>query len=164
MAGMPTTEDSPVIMTPSEICVVKRQRKLEELLEHGDPFTGRFIMDFRDIAYYTKKMLSGEKIRLHPATADGIHGSKRLATFTPFNADLSMPDILREKLRTHFEHWRINFSIWAETYSFENFAEMIKEILASFKEVMNRRISTADGYIAMIPEEPIAIAPETREK
>lgn len=63
MEGMPTIPGKdPEIMSSAEVAIAKRREKLNELLQHGDPFTGRLICSFGQIACIAKQIIETEKI------------------------------------------------------------------------------------------------------
>ena len=63
MEDMPTIPgQDPEIMTSAEIAVAKRRKKLNELLQHGDPFTGRFICSLGEIACIAKEIVETERM------------------------------------------------------------------------------------------------------
>ena len=130
MKGIPTIPGKdPVIMDNAEIAIAKRREKLNELLEHGDPFTDRFICSFGQIACIAKEILETEKIPRH-ALKKGINGSNIFA-YGPceIGVDFSVIRPIRDKLNERMEKYRIGFGLWKYTFSFENYEQMVKEII-----------------------------------
>lgn len=130
MEGMPTIPGKdPEIMDSSEIAIAKRREKLNELLKNGDPFTGRFICSFENIACIANEIVGTERIPKY-ALQKGISGSKILA-YGPIalGKDLSAIKPAIEKLKEKVEKFRIGYSLWEFTYSFEDYDEMIRTIL-----------------------------------
>lgn len=130
MKGMPTIPGKdPEIMSGCEIAIVKRREKLNELLQHGDPFTDRFICSLGQIFCITKEIVETEKIPRY-VLGSGINGSK-IFKYGPceFGKDFSVIKPVMEKLKESVEKFRIGFSMWEHSYSFENYDQMVKEIL-----------------------------------
>lgn len=59
-AQIPGDAGAAEVMDSAEVAMAKRRQKIAEILEHGDPFSGRFLVNFRDIVFHAKKLLSGE--------------------------------------------------------------------------------------------------------
>lgn len=130
MEGMPTIPGrDPEIMTVGEIAIAKRRQKLNELLKHGDPFTGRFICRFAQIASIAKEIVETERIPKY-ALMDGISGSKILA-YGPsgIGEDFSIIKPIVERLKESVEKFRIGYDLWEFSYSFEDYDEMIRTII-----------------------------------
>lgn len=130
MKGMPTIPGKdPEIMSGGEIAIVKRREKLNELLQHGDPFTGRFICSFVQIACIAKEIVETEKIPRY-ALGPGINGSK-IFKYGPseFGNDFSYIKPIMDKLNEQMEKFRIGYDLWEHTYSFDNYEQLVKEIL-----------------------------------
>ena len=130
MEGMPTIPGKdPEIMTFGEIAIAKRRQKLNELLKHGDPFTGRFICSFATISSIAKEIVETERIPKY-ALMDGISGSKILA-YGPsgIGEDFSIIKPIVERLKESVEKFRIGYDIWEFSYSFEDYDEMIRTIV-----------------------------------
>lgn len=131
MEGMPTIPGKdPEIMTPGEIAIAKRREKLNELLQHGDPFTGRFICSLGEIACIAKEIVETERIPRY-ALGPGISGSKILK-YGPseFGKDFSCIKPIKDKLNERMEKFRIGYGMWEHAYSFEDYDQMVKEILS----------------------------------
>lgn len=131
MEGMPTIPGKdPEIMNSAEIAIAKRREKLNDLLQHGDPFTGRFICSFGDIACIAKEIVETEKVPRY-ALGPGINGSKIFKYGpSPMGKDFSSIKPVRDKLKEWMEKFRIGYDLWMDTYSFENYDQMVKEILS----------------------------------
>lgn len=130
MEGMPTIpEKDPEIMSSAEIAIAKRREKLYELLQHGDPFTGRLICSFVQIACIAKEIIETKRVPRY-ALGLGINGSK-IFKYGPieFGKDFSCIKPIRDKLNEQMEKFRIGYSLWEYTYSFENYEQLVKEIL-----------------------------------
>lgn len=130
MEGMPTIPGKdPEIMSSSEIAIAKRREKLNDLLQHGDPFTGRFICSFVQIACIAKEIVETEKIPRY-GLGPGINGSKIIKYgLSEFGKDFSCIKPIRDKLNEQMEKFRIGYGLWKYTYSFESYDQMIEEIL-----------------------------------
>lgn len=131
MEGMPTIPGKdPEIMSSAEVAIAKRREKLNELLQHGDPFTGRLICSFGQIACIVKQIIETEKIPKY-ALGPGINGSK-IFKYGPFEfgQDFSCIKPIKDKLNEQMEKFRIGYGMWEHTYSFENYEQMVKEILS----------------------------------
>ena len=131
MEGMPTIPGKdPEIMSPVEIAIAKRREKLNDLLQHGDPFTGRFICSFVQIACIAKEIVETEKIPRY-ALGPGINGSK-IFKYGPseFGKDFSCIKPIKDKLNEQMEKFRIGYGMWEHTFSFENYEQLVKEILS----------------------------------
>ena len=131
MEGMPTIPGKdPEIMTPGEIAIAKRREKLNDLLQHGDPFTNRFICSIGEIACITKEIVETERIPRY-SLGPGISGSK-IFRYGPseFGKDFSCIKPIRDKLNERMEKFRIGYGMWEHTYSFESYDQMVKEILS----------------------------------
>lgn len=129
--GMPTIPGKdPEIMSSAEIAIVKRRERLNDLLQHGDPFTGRFICSFGQIACIAKEIVETKKIPKY-ILGPGINGSKRFK-YGPFEFghDFSCINPIRDKLNERMEKFRIGYDMWEHTYSFENYEQLVKEILS----------------------------------
>ena len=130
MEGMPTIPGrDPEIMTGGEIAVAKRREKLNELLQHGDPFTDRFICSLCQIFCIAKEIVETEKIPRY-ALGPGISGSKILK-YGPFEVgnDFSVIKPVMGKLKESVEKFRIGFGMWEDTYSFKDYDELIQTII-----------------------------------
>ena len=130
MEGMPTIPGKdPEIMSSCEIAIAKRREKLNELLQHGDPFTDRFICSLGQIFCIAKEIVVTENIPRY-TLGPGISGSKILK-YGPCEVgnDFSVIKPVMEKLKESVEKFRIGFGLWENTYSFENYDQMVKEIL-----------------------------------
>ena len=130
MEGMPTIPGKdPEIMSGGEIAIAKRRQMLNELLQHGDPFTDRFICSFENIACIANEIVGTERIPKY-ALKKGISGSKILA-YGPIalGKDLSAIKPAIEKLKEKVEKFRIGYGLWEYTYSFEDYDEMIQTII-----------------------------------
>lgn len=130
MEGMPTIPGKdPEIMNSGEIAVAKRREKLNELLKHGDPFTGRFICRFASIASIAKEIVETERIPKY-ALMNGISGSKILA-YGPsgIGEDFSIIKPIVERLKESVEKFRIGFGLWEFSYSFKDYDELIQTII-----------------------------------
>ncbi len=135
MEGMPTIPgQDPEIMTSGEIAIAKRREKLNEHLQHGDPFTGRFICSLGEIACIAKEIVETERIPQY-SLMPGINGSKILR-YGPseFGKDFSCIKPIRDKLNEKMEKFRIGYGMWEYTYSFENYDQMVEEILSVLLE------------------------------
>lgn len=127
MEGMPTIPGKdPEIMSSGEIAVAKRREKLNELLQHGDPFTDRFICSFGQISCIAKEIVETEKIPMY-ALGPGINGSKILK-YGPCEVgkDFSVIKPVMGKLKESVEKFRIGFGMWEHTYSFKDYDELIQ--------------------------------------
>lgn len=130
MKGMPTIPGKdPEIMDWGEIAVVKRREKLNELLEHGDPFTGRFLCEFFQIASIAKEIVETERFPRY-ALCEGINGSKimRNGPTLPLG-DMSIIKPKIEQLKQKLGPYKIGYSLWENTYSFKDYDEMLMKIL-----------------------------------
>ena len=131
MEGMPTIPGKdPEIMTSGEIAIAKRREKLNELLQHGDPFTDRLICSFVQIACIAKEIVETEKIPRY-GLGPGINGSK-IFKYGPseFGNDFSCIKPIMDKLNEQMEKFRIGYGLWEYTYSFDNYEQLVKEILS----------------------------------
>jgi hypothetical protein len=131
MEGMPTIPGKdPQIMTSGEIAIAKRREKLNDLLQHGDPFTDRLICSFFQIACIAKEIVETEKIPRY-GLGPGINGSK-IFEYGPseFGKDFSCIKPIRDKLNEQMEKFRIGYGLWEYTYSFDNYEQLVKEILS----------------------------------
>lgn len=131
MEGMPTIPgQDPEIMTSGEIAVAKRREKLNELLQHGDPFTDRIICSLGEIACIAKEIVETEKLPRY-ALGPGINGSKIFKYGpSPIGKDFSSIKPVMDKLKEWMEKFRIGYGLWEHTYSFEDYDQMINEILS----------------------------------
>lgn len=148
MNGMPTTDKDPIIMNPGEIAVAKRRVLIENIKnETGvDPLKGRFLCDLRTIAYFCKKIVEpGSRINMNPGLKEGVAGSRILYENIPFNEDLSIIEPVREKLKQRVERYRIGISLWENSYSFESFEEMIREVLEVLFSEPSKMIESKDN-------------------
>lgn len=148
MNGMPTTDKDPIIMNHGEIAVAKRRVLLENIKnETGvDPFEGRFLCDLRTIAYFCKKIVeTGSRINMNPCLREGVAGSRVLYENIPFSEDLSIIEPVREKLKQRVERYRIGISLWKNSYSFESFEEMIREIFEVLFSEPSKMIESEDN-------------------
>ena len=74
------TEETTRVMTDVEVALHKRKQRLDGLLQHGDPFTGRFLCDLRTVACFAKDLVEHNgKVTINTATKEGIHGSRILS-------------------------------------------------------------------------------------
>lgn len=130
MEGVPTIPGKdPEIMSSGEIAIAKRREKLNDLLQHGDPFTGRFICSFVQIACIAKEIVETERI---PRYGLGpVIGGSKILKYGPseFGNDFSCIRPIRDKLNERMEKFRIGYGMWEHTYSFESYDQMLKEIL-----------------------------------
>jgi Cdc6-like AAA superfamily ATPase len=130
MEGMPTIPGKdPEIMNSGEIAIAKRREKLNELLQHGDPFTDRFICTLGQIACIAKEIVETESIPRY-ALKKGINGSNIFA-YGPceFGKDFTVIKPVMEKLKESVEKFRIGFGLWENTYSFKDYDELIQTII-----------------------------------
>lgn len=131
MEGMPTIPGKdPEIMSSAEIAIAKRREKLNDLLQHGDPFTDRLICSFGQIACIAKEIIETENIPKYEL-GPGINGSK-IFKYGPFEFGKNFSCIkpIRDKLNEQMEKFRIGYGVWEHTFSFENYEQLVKEILS----------------------------------
>ena len=126
MNGITTTAKDPIILSPGEIAVYKRNSILNECKrEKGDLFSNRFICEFVQIMHFVKVLINTDgKVRINPITIKGIGNSNILAE-PSLPEDFSDVLHLSDDVRNYFEKYRIGYSFWKNTYSFENPKEMI---------------------------------------
>lgn len=126
MNGMPTTPKDRIILSPGEIAVYKRNSILNECKKSkGDLFSNRFICEFEQIMHFVKEIIKTDgRMSLYPATIKGIGNSHILALST-LGEDFSDVYHLSDDVRKYFEKYRIGYTFWKNTYSFENPKEMI---------------------------------------
>lgn len=130
MEGMPTIPGKdPKIMNGVEIAIAKKRQMLNELLQHGDPFTDRFICSLGQIYCIAKELVETEKIPRY-ALRPGINGSK-IFKYGPCEVgkDFSVIKPVMEKLKESVEKFRIGFGLWENTYSFKDYDELIQTII-----------------------------------
>lgn len=130
MEGMPTTPGKdPEIMGSGEVAITKRREKLNELLQHGDPFTDRFICSIGQIYCIAKELVETEKIPRY-VLGPGINGSK-IFKYGPceIGKDFSVIKPVMEKLKESVEKFRIGFDMWEFSYSFKDYTELIYTII-----------------------------------
>lgn len=128
MNGMTTTNKDPIILSPGEIAIYKRNLKFNECEKHkGDLFSNRFICEFNQIMHFVKEIIKTDgKVSLYPYTKKGI-GNSNILDFSTLGEDFSEVIPLKDDARKYFENYRIGYSLWENTYSFENAKEMILE-------------------------------------
>lgn len=135
------TEETTRVMTDVEVALHKRKQRLDGLLQHGDPFTGRFLCDLRTVACFAKDLVEHNgKVTISTATKEGIHGSRILSYGPDWKEDLSLVKPITELLKERLEKYRIGFSLWEHTYSFENLKEMLAVVLEVLLNCPNSRI------------------------
>ena len=123
---MPTTPKDPIILSPGEIAVYKRNSILNECKkEKGDLFSNRFICEFVQIMHVIKEIIKTDgKVSLNPRTIKGI-GNSNILDLPSLPEDFSDVYHLSDDVRNYFEKYRIGYSFWKNTYSFNNPKEMI---------------------------------------
>lgn len=128
MNGMPTTDKDPIILSPGEIAVYKRNLKFNECKkEKGDLFSNRFICEFEQIMHFVKEIIKTEgRVDLNPRTIKG-KGNSNILDLSTWGENFSEVIYLSDDVRKYFEKYRIGYSFWKNTYSFENAKEMILE-------------------------------------
>ena len=123
---MPTTNKDPIILSPGEIAIYKRNLIFNECKkEKGDLFSNRFICEFEQIMHFVKEIIKTDgKVSLNPRTIKGI-GNSNILDLSTLAEDFSEVKHLSDDVRKYFEKYRIGYSFWKNTYSFENSKEMI---------------------------------------
>jgi hypothetical protein len=128
MNGMPTTDKDPIILSPGEIAVYKRNLRFNECKKDKvDLFSNRFICEFVQIMRYVKELIKTDgRVGLHPRTIKGI-GNSNILDIPSLPEDFNDVYHLSDDVRKYFEKYRIGYDFWKNTYSFENAREMILE-------------------------------------
>lgn len=130
MKGMPTIPGKDLeIMDSAEVAIAKRRQRLNGLLQHGDPFTGRLICQFGEIACIIKEINETSRIPQY-GLKKGIHDCKIFAYGpSPMGKDFSSVKPILDKVRAGLEKYRIGYDMWEFCYSFKDYDELVELIV-----------------------------------